>query len=303
MSSTACVRLVGGEVACADLDNASPTSFKKLTLNGETVTNATYAVGRGFHFAHCASVGGAVYCGNQGSLYEPAVIESGASYLTGGYHSGCAVVNTGGGDAVHCFPENGAPQVVNLPSSRVVSFSGTYNYTCAALADGSVHCWGEGSNSYLAEKGATATNAVPIAFPDDVTVVGASQYSVCGALANGGLHCDGSSNQSSFPKTDEVTFDANYFGTSTVSAIAPGQFGTCFLADGTVHCSSTTETKVVSGLSGVETIAGGRKWACAAQSNGSLACWKKGQGGDSYEPTVATLEGGGALQLEAAPCP
>lgn len=305
VSSTACVRLAGGEIACADLDNGSPTSFKKLTLNGETLTQATYAVGRGFHFAHCASVGGAVYCGNQGTLNEPAVIETGASYLTGGYHSGCAVINNGGGggDEVHCFPENGATQVINLPSSRVISLSGTYNYACAALADGSVHCWGEGGNSYLAEKGATETTPVAIAFPSAVTVVGASQYSVCGALASGGLHCDGSSNQSSFPKSDEVTFDATYFGTSTISAIAPGQFATCFLAEGSVHCSSATQTKVVNGLNGVEAIAGGRKWACAAQSNGSLACWKKGQGGETYETTTATLEGGGALQLEAAPCP
>ena len=303
VSSTACVRLTGGEIACADLDSGSPTSFKKLTLGGQTVTGAIYGVGRGFHFAHCANIGGAVYCGNQGTLNEPAVIELGATYLTGGYHFGCAVVEAGDGDEVHCFPENGATQTVTLPKSRVVSLSGTYNYACAALADGSVHCWGEGANSYLADEGATATTAVPIAFPGAVTVVGASQYSVCGGLADGGLHCDGSSNQSSFPKTDDVSFDPSYFEGSTITAIAPGQFGTCFLADGAVHCSSTSETKQVSGLSGVQSIAGGRKWACAAQGDGSLACWKKGQGGDSYAATTATLEGGDALQLEAAPCP
>lgn len=302
VSSTACVRLTGGEVACADLDNGSPTAFKKLTLNNEVVTGATYAVGRGFHFAHCASLDGAVYCGTGGSLYEPPHVESGAGYLTGGYHSGCAIVGNSGEQRVQCFPENGTAEFIDLPASDIASLSGTYNYTCAALANGEVFCWGEGGNSYLADKGATPTTPVRIEFPSAVTIVGASQYSVCGALADGGLFCDGSSDQSSFPKLDATTFDDSYLPDATVTGIAPGQFGTCFLADGQVHCSSTSETKLVPGLSNVKHLAGGRKWACAVTSDNALKCWKKGQGGDSYEATAASLEGGGALNLEAAPC-
>lgn len=302
VASTACVRLVGGEVACADLDNGSPTAFKKLTLGGETLKNATYAVGRGFHFAHCVSVEGAVYCGNGGNLYEPPELESGAGYLTGGYHSGCAVVGSGSEQRVQCFPENGPLETVNLPASLVVSLSGTYNFACAALANGEVYCWGDGGNSYLDGKGATPTDPVRITFPSPATIVGASQYSLCGALQGGGLFCDGSSDQASFPKEDATTFDDTYFSGASITGIAPGQFGTCFLADGQVHCSSTTTTKVVAGLSNVKSIGGGRKWACAVTNDSALSCWKKGQGGETYETTTATLEGGGALALEAAAC-
>lgn len=180
-----------------------------------------------------------------------------------GHWSSCAVH---GGGQVSCWgdnsrgqlglgsvDENEHPAPARLEVARTERLALGYFHACAALADGTVRCWG--SNGW-GEVGNGDLGAEPVPSPvaveglSDARQLAAGQQWSCALRATGEVVCWGDNRN--------------------------GQLG-----DGTT--SFRTTPVAVPGLAAVRQIAAGRKHACAVTDDGALWCWGRndvGQVGD-----------------------
>jgi alpha-tubulin suppressor-like RCC1 family protein len=78
----------------------------------------------------------------------------------------------------------------------VVSLSAGMFHTCAALADGSAHCWGGNGSGQLGDGTLTSTDLpTPVSglgSGSGVTLIAAGAYHTCAVTADGAAHCWGS---------------------------------------------------------------------------------------------------------------
>lgn len=171
------------------------------------------------------------------------------------------------------------------------------NHTCAALADGTVWCWG----------GASAVPAQVDGITTATAVEAAAGFS-CALLADHTVQCWGANSAGQLGNGSTTDSDAPVVvtGVTTATAITLLDQAACaLLADQTVRCwgsnaagqlgngstaPSTTAVPVV-GLIGATAVAGGAQHACARLDDGSVKCWganSLGQLGDGTALNRAT---------------
>ena len=148
-------------------------------------------------------------------------------------------------------------QVSNIATATQISVG--RDYSCAVLADGTVQCWGEGSNGQLGN-GATGDSNIPVTVsvltnPDDpnsdltpltdVAAVSARELHTCALMRDGTVQCWGSGNNGELLQIDsgqtreDSLFPVEIPGiTSAVEiAVGPRGFHTCvLLRDESIRC-------------------------------------------------------------------
>jgi alpha-tubulin suppressor-like RCC1 family protein len=237
----------------------------------------------------CALDNGQVYCwgnnrdnqlGDGTSLNRPApTLVTGLTGTVTGLDSGmsqtCAIVDGG----VSCWGDGAVtPAAVIPPHSGVTSLSETNLHACAVVGGGAV-CWGDDTHGQLGDGNTTGTRATPapvISLTSGVKAVATGQWFSCAVLNNGTVSCWGD--------------DTN--GQLGNDAANPSPFAT---------------PQVVSGLTGVASIAAGQDHACALLNSGAVECWgnnQQGQLGDGTQtqhaaPAVVPSLTSGVTQISA----
>jgi alpha-tubulin suppressor-like RCC1 family protein len=210
------------------------------------------------------------------------------------------------------------PPVDLGPGRTAVAISAGGGHTCAILDNGSLRCWGQGSNGQL---GYGNTNDVGVPSSVGTVNLGAGRTAVavsaghthtCAILDNGAVKCWGEAAYGELGYGNSTTIGDDETPASvgavnlgpgrTAVAISTGQYFTCALLDnGTTRCwgeayvgrigygNSTrigdTETPAsvapvdLGGIPGaLETVTGGTH-TCARFDGGSVHCWGNGTGG------------------------
>jgi Regulator of chromosome condensation (RCC1) repeat len=232
-----------------------------LAIDVYGITGATaVSVGRGF----CALLAdGTVRC--RGATDPPGITSVAA--LSSGYSHDCALLEVG---TIQCWGANDygqlgvgtAAESDVLPSTVLgitdaAGVSAGYNETCAALADGTVRCWGVNSYGQLGD-GTTTDSSVPVTvlgLTDAVAACTGDGHS-CARLRDGSVQCWG----------------ANSFG----------QLGNGTTTDSTVPV-------VVAGITNATTITCGDSHTCVLLNDGSIQCWGADGGGGGGIEVIGAL--------------
>jgi alpha-tubulin suppressor-like RCC1 family protein len=183
---------------------------------------------------------------------------------------------------------------VTAVGANVVEVTAGGSHTCARKSDGTLWCWGSGSNGQLGD--GTALNRT---LPVQVTVLGTSAVSVvgggshtCARKSDGTLWCWG---WNAYGQVGDGTLvnkpspvQVTALGTTT-AGIAGGPLHTCaFKTDGTLYCWGYNQYGAVGdgstvnqpsplqvlplGATVVEAKAG-QYHSCARKSDGTMWCW------------------------------
>jgi alpha-tubulin suppressor-like RCC1 family protein len=190
-------------------------------------------------------------------------------------------------------PAPGPVRVRRITAARSVAAG--VAHTCAALADGTVACWG---NDGYGQRGGTTfglrtAEPVRVAGIVSATSVTAGRNHTCALLAGGAVVCWGSNLQGQLGnRTGAVSPSVPVVveGIADGQAVAAGFFHTCvLLRDRSVRCwgangagqlgaPSRSQTVSllplpVSGDPRASTIAAGGFYTCALLLDGAVACW------------------------------
>jgi alpha-tubulin suppressor-like RCC1 family protein len=174
--------------------------------------------------------------------------------------------------------------------------------SCVVIADGSVWCWGDGSNGELGN-GTTNTILYPVKVNDitNATAAAAGENYACALLANGSVKCwgkndvgqlglgPGDTTSYSIPEPvkgidNAISISAHY--QHTCAALATGGIK-CWGADGNGQLGNdsvtgySTTPVAVNGITDAAAVSVGNSRSCALLKDGSLWCW----GGGSSTPT------------------
>lgn len=239
---------------------ASPaSSMTPVAVPGLTNINRVYV---GYAYTCALSSDSTLYCwgyngngdlgrGDTTASPTPMAVPGltgGVTAAAAGPNSLCAVV-TGG--AVYCWGFNGqgqtgsstlgnqlsALQVAGLPSAASSVAVGA-QHACAALANGQVYCWGDGSRGQLGNN-AFQSGSTPVAVSGVSTAVAVSAwgYHSCLQLSNGSVQCWGAGDhgQLGIKSTQTLGYPATAI-TSGVSLIAAGGTHSCALRAGFLFC-------------------------------------------------------------------
>jgi alpha-tubulin suppressor-like RCC1 family protein len=173
----------------------------------------------------------------------------------------------------------------------VSSVSAGQEFSCGALSDGTVRCWG--SNAYGMLGNGTATqSSTPVAVSgiSSAVSVTAGVLHACALLQDGTVRCWGynGNGQLGNGSIGMETAPVAVLGLQGAVALAGGLNHTCaLLTDGTVQCwgfggngelgsgssySSTTPTAVV-GLAATAKISAGNDHTCVLSTEGAVSCW------------------------------
>jgi alpha-tubulin suppressor-like RCC1 family protein len=250
--------------------------------------------------------------------------------LAAGDDHTCALLATGG---IVCWGQGadgrlgrgfGPPALDPAPAAiatipAAVAISAGSRYTCAALANGNIYCWGlfpdvaGVQGSWDPKQIGGVTNA---------TSVAAGGGHVCARLADGQVRCWGSNaaGQLGTGDTSAVAGLVSPLGLGDVAEIAAGQNHTCARqSDGSVLCwgandagqvgngladpMSPTPSSVVANVTDIF-LSASSSTSCALLADGTFSCWGKndvGQLGTGVGPisrtpvAVNTLAGGAVL--------
>ena len=241
-----------------------------------------------------------------------------------GYAHACAILDNG---LVSCWGQGNSGQLGNggtsskssptltssLGSGRTaIAISSGYQHTCALLDNGTVSCWGEGSDGRLGNGNEQdSLNPWPVSsFGTGRTAVAISvgSFHSCAILDNGDVSCwgKGSDGQLGNGGTSMKTLPTltSSFGTGrTPVAISSSSYYNCVILDNeAVSCwgqlsyalpqrnSPTSPGSFGTGLT-AKVIAVGSEHACAILDNGLVSCWGEnshaqlGNGGTSRKST------------------
>ena len=239
-------------------------------------------------------------------------ITVGASAGTTNFGHSCALLDDG---SVVCWGRNNKGQLgdntttnrnsptptVALPRPAVAVEAG-YDFTCALLDNGSVMCWGWGSQGRLGNGGADSlvpayTNPIPGG--RRAVAIDIGHYHACAVLEDGHVACwgPGGGNRLGTGNANQKTSPTliNFFNeTNRAVDVALGRYTGCgLLDDGRVTCwgqgylgSGGSLTRTSPGLLFASLGTGrtavdvemGRFHACALLDNGAMKCW----GDDQY---------------------
>lgn len=216
----------------------------------------------------------------------------------------CARVNNG---TVRCWGANDVGQLgtgsVSAMSSLPVTVAGVSGvaavatggfHGCALLTNGTVRCWGQGTDGQLGNGGLTnSSSAVAVTGITDGIAISAGTYHNCVLRTGGAISCwgdnsysqTGSSAVADFPETKTPVALTTITGASSVYAAG---FHTCALVSGGVKCwgdnslgalgnggtptKSATPVDVTGLTSGVTSVGGGDSHSCAVRG-GAVQCW------------------------------
>jgi alpha-tubulin suppressor-like RCC1 family protein len=159
------------------------------------------------------------------------------------------------------------------PGRTASAITAGFAHTCALLDNGSVTCWGEGSNGQLGD-GANTDSSIPspvVGFPSNqkAITISSGHSHTCALLDDGAIACWGKGSD--------------------------GQLGN----GGTSDSSSPTLTDSLGSNASAKAISSGTGHTCAITNNGSTLCW--GQGNKGQLGNGLTSSGLSPLLSEAMP--
>ncbi|HTR78046.1 MAG TPA: hypothetical protein VMH39_08045, partial [Gemmatimonadaceae bacterium] len=212
---------------------------------------------------HCFGNNGSDAVGMLGSL-------TGVTAVTVGSAHSCALLSDG---TVQCWGDNeegqlgngdstnpaqsNTPIVVQGVSGATAISAGPY-HTCALIGDGTIQCWGDGTEGALGN-GTTNWGKLPTAVTGIQNAVGIAAggdrnagAATCAVLADGTVRCWGMNNHG-------LMGNGSTSATSTCEGVPNGP------------CELTPVA--VPGLSGVTAVSVGLQHACALQTGGQIMCW------------------------------
>jgi alpha-tubulin suppressor-like RCC1 family protein len=259
---------------------------------------------------------------------------------TGGVCSGCVLAVTAG-DAhtcalrsdhtLACWGANGNGQLGNsstadslapttvldsggAPLGDVIEVHAGAAHTCARLGNGTIECWGDGSDGQLGDISTGPMNPTPaLVGLSQVTHLTTGSRHTCVSLTDGRAFCWGKNDggQLGKPPPQGATMPSAVMGAGAaqldrVIALAGGVSHSCAIRDeNSLWCWGTNAlgelangatadsvTPVMSGVLGttVAAIATGDRFGCAVDASGAVWCFganDTGQSGQPASPSVA----------------
>lgn len=294
--SRTCALLTGGTAACW----GGTVSFSAKALTATGLAGATAIVVGGRSKACALIADGTVKCWNAGNEEAAVAVPglTGATALSAGPAHTCAL-QTGG--TVACWGGNGAGELgdgttkssdtpvpvmgvttaISIAAGGDAAAGDLEGYTCAALADGTVACWGDNSLDQLGMGSGTSSShvLVPTVVPGvaGATAVYSSSggNNTCAVVSGGAVECWG--------KQPTVVP-----GVTAPARLAVGDDHACaVLADTTVACwggnssgqlgngteKASATPVAVPGLTGVMGLAAASGYSCALLAGGAVECW------------------------------
>jgi alpha-tubulin suppressor-like RCC1 family protein len=192
-------------------------------------------------------------------------------------------------------PCNGACPVVR-------QLAGGNRFTCAALDDGTVRCWGENGSGQLGD-GSTMTRTRPVAVAGltGVAQVSAGYEHACALKRDGTVWCwgAGANGRLGNGATDNAAAPVQVSGLAQAVAVSAGYDHSCAITtDGRLFCwgrgsnlgtgsvSSSNVPVAVMAPAGATDVAAGRSTSagnqptsCAVVAAGAVRCWGDGSSG------------------------
>lgn len=334
MSSASCVVIADGDIRCwgdnytaqlgdgTDVNRTTPVAIQGLivghpALGSHSVcVRASGAAGTGdtscgaFTVAALAPVVDHLVVTPPRAFYGTSALVS-ASVSGPGLIAGAEARVDGGlwrpvGALDGAFDE--ATEQIEAMAGGAVQVSHGYHHTCAAMADGSVWCWGWNGDGQLGD-GTLVDRPLPVQVPgiSTATAVATGWSFSCALLRNGGITCWGSNSSGEVgtgtPTEGPILVPTPVSGITTAVDLDLGLVSACaVLADGSVRCwgnnmmgqlgrgttDPATSVAAVPGISTATAIAAGEGHTCALLAGGSLTCWGSNWYGQLGDPRTAT---------------
>lgn len=221
----------------------------------------------------------------------------------------CALLTSG---SIKCWGENGYLLLGNGGSTTThshitpVSVSGIstatqismgFSHACSLLADGTIRCWGLGTQGELGTMTAanSSTPAVVYGITNAIQVVTGANFS-CALLSKGSVQCwgDGSNGELGIISCSAgctVAYPFSVDSLTTVTSISAGSNHVCALtSDQRVYCwgqnnhgqlgngtiTQANTPTLVPGLLNVIAISAGSSFTCALLADNTVKCWGYG---------------------------
>lgn len=203
------------------------------------------------------------------------------------------------GDGTTDYRDFGTVPVIGIDNARAIAAG--IRFSCAALVDGTVWCWGE-------DPGSDGSSTVPVQVPgmNDATAITAGGAFACALRSNGQIGCWGNGQAGQlgngvYENNSGVPTPQRVIGIDNAIAVSAGWGHACaLLADRTVECwgangdgasvygslgDGTSDVRratpaPVVGLDNVASIATGGWSSCATRLDGTVWCWGYGQTGE-----------------------
>jgi alpha-tubulin suppressor-like RCC1 family protein len=261
--------------------------------------------------------------------------------ISSGHEHTCAILDNG---AVSCWGDNTKGQLGNgmngiltskktpilissLGSGRTaVAISSGHDHTCAILDNGSVSCWGRGSQGQLGNGNTddknTPTLTSSIGINRTAIALSSGDHHTCVILDNGAVSCWGDGNRGQIgngehsEKLTPTLTSSLGVGRTAIALNSGGEHTCAILDDSSVSCwgkgnsgmlgngdnsdkyTPTLTSSLGTGRTAVAISSGGGH-TCAILDNSSVSCWGGGNSGrlgngdnsDKYTPTLTSSLG------------
>ena len=234
-------------------------------------------------------------------------------------------------ETVQCWGLNGEGQlgnsgntnsntpVVVSPTAHPINnrISTGASHSCAVLANGTIRCWGSGSNGRLGNNAADDSGTpVTVSNIDTAVQVSAGASHTCAVLTSGAVQCWGAGGAGRLGNggTNQSTTPVQVSGITSAVQVSAGTAHSCaVLENGQVWCwgnngsgrlgngvpglpTSTTPVQV-SGLAPTAIqVSGGRAHTCALLEAGTVWCWGQADQGRLGDGRAINVSGSEATQ-------
>jgi alpha-tubulin suppressor-like RCC1 family protein len=318
--SQTCALLSDGQLACWG-DETVPDLDEPPLAIGMGLNHSCAVLRNGQMRCWGANTSGQLGNGNTNNSAVPVTVSevADAVRVSVGVAHTCAVMSD---SRVQCWGQNQHGQLgdgteelhakpTNVYMSNGVLLTGAvdvacgWNHTCAAMADGTVKCWGL---NVLGQLGDGAFTSSP--FPIDALVSGSVRQVVAGEGHTCGLRVDGDVSCWGWNEFGQLGNGANDInptpasvGVYDVRQLGGGAWHVCAtLTDGSGQCWGRNESgqlgngnainanvpQLVTGLTDTIAIGAGSNHSCGLLSDGSVRCWGANLGGELGNGSTGT---------------